>query len=80
MVDLLLTKVAGCIAHGDRVSAVQLLSGAITDGQMRPRDGIELLLVLRGGSTEQVREAIHTIRTAPPGTYRYVPTPSQHIS
>ncbi len=74
MYDLTLTGLRGCVSQEDRTAAMQLLRAAITTGLMLPRDAIELMLVVRDGTSDQVMEAITKMRSGIPGSYRYIPT------
>ena len=73
MYDLTLTKVDDCIAHGDRAAALRVLRAAVCDGQIGPHDAVELMLAVRQGSDDGVREAIDVMRSGLPGAYRFVP-------
>lgn len=73
MYDLTLVKLDECVAHGDRAAALRVLRSAVNDGDIVPRDGIELMLAVRQGSAETVREAIDLMRSGLPGAYRFVP-------
>lgn len=78
MYDLTLTKLRRCLARDDREASVQIVRAAIDGEQMMPRDGVELLLVLREGTTDMVVEAIEAMRLGLPGTYRYIPS-AEHV-
>ena len=78
MHDLTLTKLRRCMAQDDRVAAMQTVRDAIDTDLIAPRDGIELLLVLREGSAPMVVEAIDAMRLGLPGTYRYIPR-AEHV-
>lgn len=73
MYDLTLVKVDECVTHGDRAEAMRVLRSAISDGQIGPRDAIELMLAVRQSSADGVKEAIGVMRSGLPGVYRYVP-------
>jgi hypothetical protein len=74
MYDLTLIGLRGCVSQEDRAAAMQLLRSAIMTGLMLPRDAVELMLVVRDGTSEQVLEAITKMRHGIPGCYRYIPT------
>lgn len=78
MYDLTLTKLRRCVARGDQAAALQTVRDAITSDLILPRDGVELLLVLREGSTQMVIDAIDAMRLGLPGSYRYVPK-TEHV-
>ena len=73
MYDLTLVKVDECVAHGDRAAALRVLRSAVGDGLIGPHDAIELMLAVRQGSDDRVKEAIDLIRSGLPGAYRFVP-------
>lgn len=73
MYDLTLTGLRGCISQEDTKGALQLLRSALNSGLMQPRDGVELMLVVRDGTREQVLDAIAKLRGGVPGCYRYIP-------
>lgn len=73
MYDLTLVKVGECVAHGDRPAALRVLRTAAADGQIGPRDAIELMLAVRQSSVDGVKEAIDSMRSGLPGAYRFVP-------
>lgn len=73
MYDLTLVKLDECVARGDRAAAHALLRAAVRDGQIASRDGIELMLTLRQGTAEDVKEALYAMRLGLPGAYRFVP-------
>ena len=75
MYDLTLTKLRRCLVKGDRNAAYLLLREAIDAGQIRPGDGIELILVVRDGTSDMIAAAIDAVRAGAPGSYRFVPTP-----
>ena len=68
-----LAQIRECLAHGDRVAALDAVRAAIDADQIGPRDGIELMLAVRQGSREVVLEAVETMKCGLPGAYRYVP-------
>jgi hypothetical protein len=78
MYDLTLTKLRRCVIRDDRAASMQIVRAAIDGEQIMPRDGVELLLVLREGTTEMIVEAIEAVRLGLPGTYRYIPC-SEHV-
>ena len=73
MYDLMLGKLGECVARDDRAAALGILRAAVNDGQVSPRDGIELMLAIRQGSAEGVRAAFDAMRSGLPGAYRFVP-------
>ena len=73
MYDLTLVKVDECLAHGDRAGALGILRSAVGDGLIGSHDAIELMLALRQGSDDGVREAIDLMRSGVPGAFRFVP-------
>ncbi len=73
MYDLTLTGLRGCISQEDRKAALQLLRGALNGELIQPRDAVELMLVVRDGTREQMLDAITTLRSGVPGCYRYIP-------
>lgn len=73
MYDLTLTRLRGCVVQEDRAAAMQVLRVATSAGLIPPRDAVELMLVVRAGSPEMMIEAIDTMRSGVPGSYRYVP-------
>jgi hypothetical protein len=80
MYDLTLNKFRACVVRQDRAAACQLLRVAITAGLIRPRDAIELMLVVRDGTPERMMEAIDAVRAGAPGSYRYVPAPDHAVA
>jgi hypothetical protein len=75
MYDLALTRLRGCAVKEDREAALRVLHLAIASSLIPPREAIELMLVIRDGSSRSVIEAIDAMRAGLPGSYRYVPTP-----
>jgi hypothetical protein len=73
MYDLTLTGLRGCISQEDTKGALQLLRTALNSELMQPRDAVELMLVVRDGTREQMLEAIAKLRGGVPGCYRYIP-------
>jgi len=73
MYDLTLFKLDQCVARDDRAAALGILRAAVNEGQISPRDGIELMLAIRQGSADGVKEAIGAMRSGLPGAYRFVP-------
>jgi hypothetical protein len=78
MYDPTLILVDECVAHGDRAAAMRVLRAAVSDGVMVPQDAIELMLAVRLGSSDGVREAIGSVRRGLPGAYRFVPK-AEHV-
>ena len=68
-----LAQIRDCIAHGDRTRALSALRLAIEGDQIAARDGVELMLALRGGAPEKMIEAVDAIERGMPGAYRFVP-------
>ena len=68
-----LAQIRECVAHGDRAEALNALRAAIVEERIVAHDGVELMLALRQGSPEKVREAVDAIERGLPGTYRFVP-------
>jgi hypothetical protein len=73
MYDLTLTRLRSCAVLEDRPAAMQVLRVAISAGLIPPRDAVELMLVVREGSSEMMLRAIDTLHAGVPGSYRYVP-------
>lgn len=73
MYDCTLSRVEECVARGDRTAALLALRAAVGEEQMAPRDAIELMLAVRQCPGDAVRGAIATMRSGPPGAYRFVP-------
>ena len=73
MYDLTLVKIDECVAHGDRAGALRVLRSAVSDGLIGSHDAIELMLAVRQGSDDGVKEAIDLVRSSLPGAYRFVP-------
>jgi hypothetical protein len=73
MYDLTLSGLRGCISQEDTKGALQLLRIALNNGLMQPRDAVEIMLVVRDGTREQVLDAIAKLRGGVPGCYRYIP-------
>lgn len=73
MHDLTLGKVDECVARGDRAAALRTLRAAVGDGQIGSHDAIELMLAIRQGSADDVKEASNALRSGVPGVYRFVP-------
>jgi hypothetical protein len=73
MYDLTLVKVDECVAHGDRAAALRILRSAVCEGLMDSHDAIELMLAVRQGSDDGVKEALDSVRSGLPGAYRFVP-------
>jgi hypothetical protein len=68
-----LAQVRECVANGDRSEALRALRAAIESDQIPARDGVELILAVRGGSPEKMLEAVEAIERGQPGAYRFVP-------
>ena len=73
MYDLTLVKLDECVARDDRAAALGLLRAAVREGRIGARDGIELMLTLRQGTAEDVKDAIDAMRSGLTGAYRFVP-------
>lgn len=73
MYDVPLTRLRRCVAREGCTAAFQVVRDAINTGQIEPRDGVELMLVLQEGTPEMIVEAIEAMRAGLPGSYRYVP-------
>jgi len=73
MEHLILTKTRDCIARDDRAAALGVLRTAIQEGDIAPRDGVELMLAVRLGSRDTVLEAIDSIQWNKSGAYRFIP-------
>lgn len=73
MYEVTLTRLRRCVAREGCTAAFLVLREAIHTGEIAPRDGIELMLVLQEGSPEEIVAAIETMRAGVPGSYRYVP-------
>jgi hypothetical protein len=73
MYDLMLNKLRLCVARHDRDAALELLRAETAAGLIKPRDVVELLLVVRDGTPGSVIEAIDAMRLGVPGSYRYIP-------
>ncbi len=78
MYDITLNKLRRCVMRGDMSAALEIVRAAIDSDQIMPRDGVELLLVLRDGSPEVIVEAIDAMKCGLPGTYRYTPK-AEHV-
>ena len=68
-----LAQIRECIVHGDRNQALAALRAAIEGDAIPSRDGVELMLALRGGAPEKMLEAVDAIERGVPGAYRFVP-------
>jgi hypothetical protein len=73
MNNLTLIRLDECVRRGDQTAAFRILRAAVNHGQIIPRDGIELMLAVRQGSAEAVKEAVDSMRAGLPGAYRFVP-------